>query len=218
MAMDPDKSVEEALQGFVATFQKDEGVKHLAALTEHAVGLLRVEQDRAAGVEALEQLRDKLHVARRLGSYVREANLVERIAGNFRHVDGYSLESMCPVLQEEQPEEYKEMMRMMQEAEKASRGYEFLNSVEAEEMTVNIRVPPGTRKEDVTVRLTATTLRVEVKGHEKQPAVIDGAFFKPVDVDACDHHLEGSGDSRMLVLDLEKQQGGLTWPDLFKYG
>ena len=37
-----------------------------------------------------------------------------------------------------------------------------------------------------------------------------------VDVDAFDWHLEGSGDKRVLILDLEKVMGGLDWPDLLK--
>mmetsp|Transcript_6738 Transcript_6738/g.18545 ORF Transcript_6738/g.18545 Transcript_6738/m.18545 type:complete len:219 (-) Transcript_6738:124-780(-) len=218
MALDPDKTVEEALRSFAKTFKENGKEDDLAHMTEHALKQLGSEDSRDAGIEALTGLRDKLHVARRLGSYVHEANMVERIAGNFQHVDGYSLQSMCPVLHEDQPEKYKEMMKAIQEADKAARCYEFLNSVEAEEMTVNIPVPPGTKREDVKVSLTATTLRVEVRGHERQPFVIDGPLFKPIDTDACDHHLEGSGDKRMLVLDLEKQQGGLTWPDLFKFG
>ena len=49
---------------------------------------------------------------------------------------------------------------------------------------------------DVSVKLTATKIRVEIKGHEMQPCVIDGSFFQAVDPAGCDHHLEGSGSKR----------------------
>ena len=65
------------------------------------------------------------------------------------------------------------------------------------------------------VNCSADTLKVEVKGHQLQP-VVEGKLFEKVDVDAFDWHLEGSGDKRVLILDLEKVMGGLDWPDLLK--
>ena len=49
---------------------------------------------------------------------------------------------------------------------------------------------------DISVKLSAKTIRVEIKGHEMQPCVIDGSFFQSVDPAGCDHHLEGSGAKR----------------------
>merc|ERR1719436_1892798 len=111
-----------------------------------------------------------------------------------------------------------EMLSQIKEAQKQSLPYEFLNEADNEEMTVNISVAPSTSMKDVSVKLTKTSIRVEVKGHEVQPCVIDGCFFREVDIDGCDHHIEGSGDGRMLVIDLLKVQNGFKWPELLGFG
>ena len=120
---------------------------------------------------------------------------------------------------------------VLREADLKSRPYEFLNTADSEEMTVNISVPADTQmkaslharsmfrfckvvdflcpwkardpnpaassaSKDVSVKLSAKTIRVEIKGHEMQPCVIDGSFFQAVDPAGCDHHLEGSGAKR----------------------
>lgn len=51
-----------------------------------------------------------------------------------------------------------------------------------------------------------------------QPTVIDGKLQHPVDPDACDWHLEGKGEERKLVIDLEKVSGGLDWDELLQLG
>merc|ERR1712083_175518 len=119
---------------------------------------------------------------------------------------------------QEQSPELQEMIKQMQKAELEGRPYELVNGTDEEEITVNIKVPPATQKGDILVKLTATTIRVEVKDHEMQPCVVDGALFRPVDLAGCDYHLEGSGDKRTLVLDLMKAQNGLKWPDLLNLG
>ncbi|CAJ1391859.1 unnamed protein product [Effrenium voratum] len=215
--MASDETVEQALQRIAEKFQAETGAADFAKLTNHVIATLKDKDSRARGVESLIQLQDQLHVARRLGNYVEEANLVESIAGRMRTDDAYSLQSALPVVQAEQSEEMKEMIRQMQKADLASRPYEFINAADSEEITVNIKVPPATQMKDVTVKLTAANIRVEVKGHELQPC-IDGAFYQPVDPAGCDHHLEGSGEKRTLVLDIEKKTNGLKWPDLLGYG
>jgi hypothetical protein len=91
--------------------------------------------------------------------------------------------------------------------------YEFLDYEDSEEITVSIKVPDNTKMQDVTVKWTPTRIRVDVKGHARQP-VIEGTFFKPVACDGCDFHLEGTGSSRKLVLDLLKRTDGSKWPGL----
>ena len=48
--------------------------------------------------------------------------------------------------------------------------------------------------------------------------MIDGKLQHAVDVDACDWHLEGKGEERTLVIDLEKMSGGIDWQDLLQLG
>jgi len=48
--------------------------------------------------------------------------------------------------------------------------------------------------------------------------VIDGKLQHPVDPEAFDWHLEGKGEERTLVLDLEKVSGGIDWYDLLQVG
>eukprot|EP00933_Yihiella_yeosuensis_P036547 TRINITY_DN30312_c0_g1_i1.p1 TRINITY_DN30312_c0_g1~~TRINITY_DN30312_c0_g1_i1.p1 ORF type:complete len:218 (+),score=51.67 TRINITY_DN30312_c0_g1_i1:87-740(+) len=214
----PDDTVEEALTKLSSTFKQDENAATYAKLTEHVLSLLRAGADsRAQAVEQLVALQDQLHLARRTGNYVKEANLIEAMAGRMRSDDSYGLKSVVPVVQQEQSADFQEMMKMMQKAQLESRPYEFINEADTEEMTVNIKVPPETQMKDVTVKLTAKTIRVEVKGHELQPCVLDGSFYKAVDVSGCDHHLEGSGDKRVLCLDLFKAQNGMKWPDILAF-
>ncbi|CAE7600196.1 BOB2 [Symbiodinium pilosum] len=211
-------SVQQALEKFADTFQRHEKAGDLAKLTRHVLSLLGDADTRARGVETLIQLQDQLHIARRLGNFVEEANAVEAIAGRMRTDDAYCLDSPLPMVQAEQSDEMKALIKQMQEADLQSRPYEFLNTADSEEMTVNISVPAETQMKDVSVKLSATKIRVEIKGHEMQPCIIDGSFFQAVDPAGCDHHLEGSGAKRMLVIDLEKKQNGLKWPDLLGYG
>ena len=56
-----------------------------------------------------------------------------------------------------------------------------------------------------------------MRNHSLQP-VIDGRFAAAVDPTECEWHLEGSGDGRVLVLDLEKAAGGFHWDDLLRVG
>mmetsp|Transcript_61160 Transcript_61160/g.134481 ORF Transcript_61160/g.134481 Transcript_61160/m.134481 type:complete len:228 (+) Transcript_61160:15-698(+) len=216
----PTDALEDALQGFAGVFKQDPKALELLELTEKAVELLRLGQDsRKAAVGALIQLRDKLHTCRRMGSYVKEAGMLEKIAGRAQMDEGYGARSMVGMVQdpEDNPAMKDALQQMMQQVSAETKDYEFINDCEATEMTVNIPVPPDTKMKDLVVKLTKTTIRVEVKGHETQPCVIDGSFFRAVETAGCDHHLEGSGEKRMLVLDLEKQQGGYKWPELLGF-
>merc|ERR1740121_2875979 len=93
---------------------------------------------------------------------------------------------------------------------------EFKETENQQELTVSIRVPPETKKDDVRVVFKATYLKVSVLGHEQQPFVIDGTLMGAIDVDGAGWHMEGSGDDRKVVLDMEKTMGGITWHRLLK--
>merc|ERR1739845_215304 len=116
-------------------------------------------------------------MGRRGGSLVKEANLVEAIAGRMRTDPSFDLKSSAPTPAAERSEDMKEMLAAMQKADDESRLYEFVNTVDQEEMTVNIKVPPNTAKKDVNVKLTATTIKVEVEGLEPMKCIIDGKLF-----------------------------------------
>jgi len=54
-------------------------------------------------------------------------------------------------------------------------------------------------------------LRVAVRGHAKQPSVLDGALAHSVDVDGCSWSLSGEGEQRALELILEKASVKMRW-------
>lgn len=87
----------------------------------------------------------------------------------------------------------------------------FTQQQDEAEMTVSIRVPSGTTGRDVSVKVARDTLLVSVVGHALQPHVINGRLLHPVDPSAAGWHLEGSGDQRLLVLDIEKASAGVDW-------
>mmetsp|Transcript_12174 Transcript_12174/g.32325 ORF Transcript_12174/g.32325 Transcript_12174/m.32325 type:complete len:223 (+) Transcript_12174:62-730(+) len=214
----PDDSVEDFLVALAEQLKQDANATHLAELAEKALATCRLGGSRETELGVLTEFRDKLHQARQLGSYQKETGMLENVVGRWRMDTSFGLKSdMGAQAKDQDTPEFKEMMKQIQEADAASRPYEFVNNCEATEMTVNIRVPPETQKQDVSVKVTSKTIRVEVAGHELQP-VIEGSFFRPVEEVAFDYHLEGSGDKRRLVLDLEKEEGGVKWPDLLNLG
>ena len=89
--------------------------------------------------------------------------------------------------------------------------YVFDQALNSAEMTVTIKVPPSTTAKHVNVKCTRDKLIVAVAGHALQPHVINGRFLHPVDQEACDWHFDGSGDARVLVIDLFKRSSGLDW-------
>ena len=96
--------------------------------------------------------------------------------------------------------------------------FTFEQSAASLELTVRVAVPPHTQaKGSVTVSATAERLRVSVAGHSRQPNVLDGELFYDVDPDSLSWALEGSGESRRLVISLEKAEP-ISWSDgLFRY-
>ena len=87
------------------------------------------------------------------------------------------------------------------------RPYTFTQAQDDPEMTVVIDVPPETKTMDVKVKMTATTLYVSVKDHANQP-VIEGRFLHAIRPEESAFHLEGSGEGRKLILDIEKASAG----------
>mmetsp|Transcript_101696 Transcript_101696/g.286717 ORF Transcript_101696/g.286717 Transcript_101696/m.286717 type:complete len:274 (-) Transcript_101696:95-916(-) len=84
------------------------------------------------------------------------------------------------------------------------------------QMTVTVAVPAETKAKDCDVSIQRSTLRVAVRGHERQPCVIDGELVGAVDPESCGWTLDGSGEKRHLAIELEKKMGGFMWERLLK--
>jgi hypothetical protein len=81
--------------------------------------------------------------------------------------------------------------------------------------TVVVVVPEATKARDCEVCIQASSIKIVVKGHERQP-VVDGDLAGAVDPEACGWSIEGSGADRRLVIELEKKMGGFQWDQLLK--
>lgn len=86
----------------------------------------------------------------------------------------------------------------------------------AVEMVVSIPLPAATRAADCDVRIWREGLRVAVRGHPRQPSVLEGAFYRPVLADSCAWQVQGEGRARCLQLLLEKAAGDVRWPSLLR--
>mmetsp|Transcript_23553 Transcript_23553/g.70593 ORF Transcript_23553/g.70593 Transcript_23553/m.70593 type:complete len:284 (+) Transcript_23553:236-1087(+) len=84
------------------------------------------------------------------------------------------------------------------------------------ECTCTIEVPAATAPKDVEVTIKRDFLAVKVAGHEKQPHVLFGHLSGTVEVDACAWTLDGAGDNRHLVIQLEKTTDHPCWPKLLR--
>jgi len=86
--------------------------------------------------------------------------------------------------------------------------YEWVQRADTLDMTVTVMVPPTTEKSEVKVKVDQDTLQVSVKGHPRQPFVLDGWFPYDVEPEGCTWHLEGDGvaqGDRKLVLNIDKE-------------
>jgi len=90
---------------------------------------------------------------------------------------------------------------------------EVLNEIA---VTVTVPVPAETKRSDVDVCIEAATLRIAVKGHSIQPTIVDGELSGAVDPEASAWSIEGSGEKRRVVVELEKKMGGFMWTRLLK--
>ena len=78
-------------------------------------------------------------------------------------------------------------------------------------VVVSISAPPNTAKGDLTVAFGEKHLKVTMKGHPLQPAVIDSDLLYGIKPNECSWALEGKGAKRAVVLTLEKSQTELVW-------
>ncbi|KAJ8603486.1 hypothetical protein CTAYLR_005138 [Chrysophaeum taylorii] len=95
-------------------------------------------------------------------------------------------------------------------------GFTFEQCIGEPESTVIIPVPEETKPEDVWVEFRVSHLVVRVRGHEKQPAVIDGPLSQPIALDGCAWSLTSEGPQRVLYVAIEKKAPEFVWSSFFK--
>ncbi|XP_059412025.1 nudC domain-containing protein 1 [Carassius carassius] len=77
-----------------------------------------------------------------------------------------------------------------------------------EDVTLNVRLPEGTTKDDIRFKLTVDCLRVGVGDHA---ALLDGQLFAPVDPEASTWTIT---DDKSLEVSLQKRSEGALWSEV----
>ncbi|KAK2887445.1 hypothetical protein Q8A67_015673 [Cirrhinus molitorella] len=77
-----------------------------------------------------------------------------------------------------------------------------------EDVTVSVRLPEGTTKDDIRFKLTVDCLRVRVGDHAP---LLDGQLFSPVDPEASAWTIK---DDKSLEVSLQKRSEGPLWSEL----
>ncbi|XP_052441021.1 nudC domain-containing protein 1 [Carassius gibelio] len=77
-----------------------------------------------------------------------------------------------------------------------------------EDVTLNVRLPEGTTKDDIRFKLTVDCLRVGVGDHA---ALLDGQLFAPVDPEASTWTIK---DDKSLEVCLQKRSEGPLWSEV----
>lgn len=198
--------------------------KYKRAALVAAEDATEAEKLRSEGMECLKHLDQQLTAASEAGLFKTEARLVQLVVRTLEAHPSLTLDSPLSAVaanaQREQAaasaartelEQSVAQSASLAHLKKHMRPYEFSQGQDDPEMTVSIAVPPETKTADVQVKLTRKTLYVSVKGHALQPAVINGTLLHAIDPSESAFHLEGAGEGRKLVLDLEKESAGLDW-------
>lgn len=95
-------------------------------------------------------------------------------------------------------------------------GFVFEQCIGEPECTIIIPVRQETSPPDIAVKFCETYLTVRIKGHEKQPAVIDGRLSQPIALDGCSWGLTSEGHQRVLWVNLEKKASEYVWAGLLR--
>jgi len=238
----PLKTIEDALLACAKEFKSDRFWADLAKPIDKAIEKFREEETalessdfnvaaeaRKIAMMCLEHLDDQMQQASDGGLFHNEARMVKLVHDVFKWDETLRLNSpldnFAQATHAMQSEGVKERQyhaaknqSKLDAVKSAMKPYIFDHTSDSCEMTVRVGVPPATAARDVKCRLTRETIVVSVAGHMLQPTVIDGKLQHPIDAEACDWHLEGTGDARQLVIDLEKCSGGIDWQDLLQLG
>lgn len=175
-------------------------------------------------MQLLEFLDSQLQSANEAGLFRQEARMISLVVKHMAENDHLTLSSplseLAAAAHNAQAEAVGEREQMQNSAASQTsiaavrelmKPYTFQCIPDTCEMTVTIKVPPATKTANCKVEIKRETLTVAVAGHTLQPTVLDGRFLHPVDPSASEWHLEGSGEQRVLVLDLENTSAGLDW-------
>ena len=181
-----------------------------------------VKKYRQEGMEQLNFANDQFKTASENRLFTHEASMVALVVKHLADDASMTLDSPLSQLaaaahadQAKNVEHRKELMGTaaapLQKVREHMRPYEFHCAPDETEMTVTIKVPPGTKTTDCQVELRKDTIKIRVKDHPNQPYVIDGRFCHAIDPTMSEWHLEGSGDKRVMILDLENTHAGVDW-------
>lgn len=78
-------------------------------------------------------------------------------------------------------------------------------------VTLKFMAPPETAKGDIGVSFGPQRLKVTMKGHPLQPAVVDSDLLYPIVPGDSSWAVEGKGAKRCLVVTLEKAMSSVKW-------
>mmetsp|Transcript_25175 Transcript_25175/g.54769 ORF Transcript_25175/g.54769 Transcript_25175/m.54769 type:complete len:263 (-) Transcript_25175:40-828(-) len=217
-----DMTIGEALEEISTTMQTDKFWGDMAKPLIVAIATLKDGSDADQRTKAAKAVRDCIEQIENVKHYFQtEQPILEQIAGLLEDdsQSGTLETKLLGVKTTWSPETEAALAKGIddsagkeQRAMDAAEGpWTFTETPNKQEISVSIPVPPDTQKGDVKVVFGATTLKVSVKGHERQPFVIDGTLAGAVDLDSCSWVLEGNGEKRKLTLDMDKTMGGLMW-------
>lgn len=228
-----DMTVREALQEMSMTMLSDKFWSDFAEPLKRAVDTLENDTG-ASGYQRAMELLDEVHgqLSGLPGMFEGETGVLSRILALLRAESSGLLDYRLPGVKStksaghvesntaERQMKAAELQRLaapiMHQFPMSNDPWEFEEVMNQVEITVTIPVPAGTAGKDIQVKFRPDTLFVSVAGHETQPVIIDGELAGAVDPEACNWSLDGSGDKRKLVLDMEKTMGGLMWHGLLK--
>jgi hypothetical protein len=230
------KTIEDALMSVANECKKDNFWRDMARPADQAVArfkrmALTDDADekaklRAEGMEHLEFFDKQLENADKAGLFKQEYRMVNLVVKHLKENQDLQLSSPLNALAaaeraargltemqsaRDQMQSSAQAQRSIAQVREHMRPYTFHCSQDDNEMTVTIKVPPETKMADCVVEIKRETLKVCVKGHALQPSVIDGKLLYPIDQTMSQWHLEGSGDTRVLILDLENTHAGVDW-------
>ena len=215
------RTIEDAINSISADCRRDKFFADMAKPADVAIQKFR-EGDRDTGLMLLHHLNEQLASAAEGGHlFLSEARMCKIILDLMESDAALTMDSplshvaaAAHAAQEKvavAAGQQQQQQQRMDAVRNALTPYKLVQTVDAAEMTVSIQVPAETKTKDVRVKVTKDSLSVSVVAHALQPTVLDGRFLHDVDASACGWHLEGAGEQRALVLDLEKAAAGLDW-------
>lgn len=229
----PLSTIEDALQAVIDECRRDKFWADMAKPAELAVAHLRksasdpddATKPRETAMTLLHHLDEQLQSASSASLFIHEAKMVHLVTNALDANASLGLTSplsaVAAAAHREQAQAAQnskqheanmssESQARLARVREAMVPYTFCQTFDNPEMTITVVVPPETKRSDVSVTVTRSTLVVHVTGHALQP-VIDGKFLHPVDHTTAEWHLEGSHAARKLVIDCEKKDPREDW-------